>query len=105
MTDMFPGANDMSIDHFLGNDWLNNDWEAWALERARRIMVQEGANLVNAAQWLDKKQTVKTSYQLRDAIQQSLIEALTLRSSQNAISTVHLSGVALNGTLSNMAEH
>ncbi|BCH54388.1 hypothetical protein ACQZ61_13115 [Agrobacterium vitis] len=79
MTDMFPGANDMSIEHFL-----NEDWEAWALERAHRIMVQEGANLVNAAQWLDKKQTIKTSQQLRDAIQQSLIEALALQSTSRS---------------------
>ncbi|BCH66187.1 hypothetical protein RvVAT039_34030 [Agrobacterium vitis] len=105
MTDMFPGANDMSIEHFLSNDWLNNDWESWALERAHRIMVQEGANLVNAAQWLDKKQTVKTSHQLRDAIQQSLIEALAFRASQTAISSVHLSAVAVSGPQSNMAEH
>lgn len=75
---MFPGANDMSIEHFL-----NEDWETWALERAHRIMVQEGANLVNAAQWLDKKQTVKTSQQLRDAIQQCLIEALALQSTSS----------------------
>ncbi|KAA3516321.1 hypothetical protein GOZ90_20710 [Agrobacterium vitis] len=69
----------MSIEHFL-----NEDWEAWALERAHRIMVQEGANLVNAAQWLDKKQTIKTSQQLRDAIQQSLIEALALQSTSRS---------------------
>ncbi|MGG7518173.1 hypothetical protein ACQ3G6_09840 [Allorhizobium undicola] len=52
--------------------------ESWALERAHRIMVREGANLMQAAQWLDKKQTLRTSQQLREAIQQCLIEALTM---------------------------
>lgn len=88
VTDMFPGADAMSIDHFL-----NEDWETWALERAHRIMVQEGANLMNAAQWLDKKQTIKSSQQLRNAIQQSLIEALALQapSASQAASSLGLS--------------
>lgn len=46
-------------------------------------MVREGANLMQAAQWLDKKQTIKTSQQLREAIQQSILEALTLRSDES----------------------
>ncbi|MBB4953999.1 hypothetical protein H4S14_002061 [Agrobacterium vitis] len=54
--------------------------ERWALERAHKIMLNEGMSLVNAAQWLDKKQTIKSSQQLRDAIRQSLLEALTFQS-------------------------
>lgn len=53
--------------------------ERWALERAHQIMLHEGMNLMNAAQWLDKKQTIKSSQQLRDAIRQSLMEAVTLQ--------------------------
>jgi hypothetical protein len=56
-----------------------NQLERWALERAHAIVLNEGMNLINAAQWLDKKRTVKSSQQLRDAIRQSLIEAVMLQ--------------------------
>lgn len=52
--------------------------EAWALQRAYEIMMREGLSLVRAAQWLDKKGTATGSLRLREAITQSLIEALTL---------------------------
>lgn len=53
--------------------------ERWALERAHNIMLHEGMSLMNAAQWLDKQQTRKSTQNLRDAIQRSLIDAAMLR--------------------------
>lgn len=58
----------------------NTQMERWALARAHAIMLHEGMNLMNAAQWLDKKQTVRSSQQLRDAIQKSLLEAVAFQS-------------------------
>jgi Tfp pilus assembly protein FimT len=56
--------------------------EHWALARAHTIMVHEGMNLMNAAQWLDKQQMIRSSQKLRDAIRQSLLEAVTLQAEQ-----------------------
>lgn len=53
--------------------------ERWALERAHKIMLHEGMSLMNAAQWLDKQQTRKSTQNLRDAIQRSLIDAAMLK--------------------------
>lgn len=52
--------------------------EVWALRRAEEIVLREGVGLMQAAQWLDKKLTVRTSKQLRNAICNSLLEAMTL---------------------------
>lgn len=60
----------------------NTQLERWALARAHAIMLHEGMNLMNAAQWLDKKQTVRSSQQLRDAIQKSLLEAVEIQTSR-----------------------
>ena len=56
------------------------DFEIWAFQRAQEIVLRQGVDLMQAAQWLDKKGTLKTSQQLRDAICQSLIEAARLQS-------------------------
>ncbi|HBF29392.1 hypothetical protein [Rhizobium sp.] len=61
----------------------DNPLEHWALARAHTIMLHEGMNLMNAAQWLDKKQMVRSSQQLRDAIRQSLLEAVTLETNRS----------------------
>lgn len=52
--------------------------EVWALRRAEEIVLREGVGLMQAAQWLDKKLTVRTSKQLRNAICDSLLEAMAL---------------------------
>jgi len=56
-----------------------DELEAWARQRAQQIFLQEGVQLMQAAQWLDKKQTQKNSTLLCNAICQSLIEAVQLR--------------------------
>lgn len=53
--------------------------EAWALQRAYDIVMREGGSLVRAAQWLDKKGTASGSVRLREAITQSLMEALAVQ--------------------------
>jgi hypothetical protein len=50
--------------------------ETWAMVRAQQIVMQQGANLVVAAQRLDHKKTTANTYALRTAIMASLIEAL-----------------------------
>lgn len=52
--------------------------EVWALRRAEEIVLLEGVGLMQAAQWPDKKMTVRTSKQLRNAICNSLLEAMAL---------------------------
>jgi len=54
-------------------------YESWALQRAQQIVMNEGVKLMQAAQWLDKKQTLRNSARLRNAICQSLLEAMSLR--------------------------
>lgn len=61
-------------------DWSTTEQrEAWALQRAYDIVMREGGSLVRAAQWLDKKGTASSTVRLREAIAQSLMEALTVR--------------------------
>jgi len=60
------------------------DFEIWAFQRAQEIVLRQGVDLMQAAQWLDKKGTLRTSQQLRDAICQSLIEAVRLQSLEPA---------------------
>ncbi|MCM2398204.1 hypothetical protein NBH19_19210 [Rhizobium sp. S95] len=55
--------------------------EAWALNRAQQIVLQQGVNLVAAAQRLDRKQTTANTYALRKAIMDSLLEAVAATSS------------------------
>ncbi|EKF60842.1 hypothetical protein QWE_03588 [Agrobacterium albertimagni AOL15] len=52
------------------------DIETWAMVRAQQIVMQQGANLVVAAQRLDHKKTTANTYALRSAIMASLIEAM-----------------------------
>lgn len=52
------------------------DIETWAMIRAQQIVMQQGANLVVAAQRLDHKKTTANTYALRTAIMASLIEAM-----------------------------
>lgn len=52
--------------------------ELWVVQRAQEILRREGLNLVNAAQWLDKRGTVHGGYALREAIETSLREAIGL---------------------------
>jgi hypothetical protein len=52
------------------------DIETWAMVRAQQIVMQQGANLVVAAQRLDHKKTTAHTYALRSAIMASLIEAM-----------------------------
>jgi hypothetical protein len=52
------------------------DIETWAMVRAQQIVMQQGANLVVAAQRLDHKKTTANTYALRTAIMASLIEAV-----------------------------
>ncbi|MDH4441129.1 MAG: hypothetical protein QE284_12165 [Rhizobium sp.] len=54
--------------------------ETWAMVRAQEIVMQQGANLVVAAQRLDHKKTTANTYALRAAIVTSLIEALSAAS-------------------------
>lgn len=54
-------------------------FENWALQRAHEIVTCQGLNLANAAQWLDKKRTSKSSHELRSAIAHSLMEAAQMR--------------------------
>ncbi len=51
--------------------------ETWAMVRAQQIVMQQGANLVVAAQRLDHKKTTANTYALRAAIVKSLVEALS----------------------------
>ena len=51
--------------------------ETWAMVRAQQIVMQQGANLVVAAQRLDHKKTTANTYALRAAIVKSLMEALS----------------------------
>ncbi|WP_170976371.1 hypothetical protein [Rhizobium sp. FKL33] len=61
-------------------DWsMTEQREAWALRRAYDIVMREGGSLVRAAQWLDKKGTASSTVRLREAIAQSLMEALAVR--------------------------
>jgi hypothetical protein len=53
------------------------DIEAWALARAHEIMMRQGYQLVVAAQNLDRKGTRNISYELRQAIADSLMEFRT----------------------------
>ena len=57
---------------------MNNqtDIETWAIARAHQIVMQHGANLVVAAQHLDRKKTTANTYALRAAIIESLLEAM-----------------------------
>lgn len=50
--------------------------EDWALNRAQRIVLQQGVNLVVAAQRLDRRQTMLNTYALRQAIMDCLLEAI-----------------------------
>lgn len=60
----------------------NNDIETWAMVRAQQIVMQQGANLVVAAQRLDHKKTTANTYALRAAIASCLMEALSVPGSQ-----------------------
>lgn len=51
--------------------------ETWAMVRAQEIVMQQGANLVVAAQRLDHKKTTANTYALRAAIVKSLMEAMS----------------------------
>lgn len=51
--------------------------ETWAMVQAQQIVMQQGANLVVAAQRLDHKKTTANTYALRAAIVKSLMEALS----------------------------
>ncbi|TPP06687.1 hypothetical protein [Rhizobium glycinendophyticum] len=51
--------------------------ETWAMVRAQQIVMQQGANLVVAAQRLDHRKTTANTYALRAAIMKSLVEALS----------------------------
>ena len=51
--------------------------EDWALNRAQQIVLQQGVNLVVAAQRLDRRQTTMNTYALRQAIMDCLLEAVT----------------------------
>lgn len=50
--------------------------EDWALNRAQQIVLQQGVNLVVAAQRLDRRQTTVNTYALRQAIMDCLLEAV-----------------------------
>lgn len=56
----------------------HTDIETWAMVRAQQIIMQQGANLVVAAQRLDHKKTTANTYALRAAIVKSLMEALSV---------------------------
>lgn len=56
----------------------NKDIETWAMVRAQQIVMQQGANLVVAAQRLDHKKTTANTYALRAAIASCLMEALSV---------------------------
>ncbi|KPF46132.1 hypothetical protein ACSV9I_10175 [Rhizobium sp. G187] len=58
----------------------NTDIETWAMVRAQQIVMQQGANLVVAAQRLDHKKTTANTYALRAAIAHCLMEALSVPS-------------------------
>jgi hypothetical protein len=58
------------------------DIETWAMVRAQEIVMQQGANLVVAAQRLDHKKTTANTYALRTAIMTSLIEAVQARQAE-----------------------
>lgn len=53
-------------------------WQAWAMQKAQQIVMSQGYRLMEAAQRLDKKTTADSSFQLREAIAVSLIEAIEL---------------------------
>ncbi len=55
-----------------------HDIETWAMVRAQQIIMQQGANLVVAAQRLDHKKTTANTYALRAAIADCLMEALSV---------------------------
>jgi hypothetical protein len=58
---------------------MNEQWfRDWALSRAQSIVIDEGFRLMDAAQWLDKKQTKARIFDLRAAIVTSLLEATQL---------------------------
>ena len=61
------------------------DIETWAMVRAQEIVMQQGANLVVAAQRLDHKKTTANTYALRTAIMTSLIEAVQARQAEAMI--------------------
>jgi hypothetical protein len=56
--------------------------ETWAMVRAQQIIMQQGANLVVAAQRLDHRKTTANTYALRAAIATSLMEAMSFPSAQ-----------------------
>ncbi len=62
------------------------DIETWAMVRAQQIVMQQGANLVVAAQRLDHKKTTANTYALRTAIMASLIEAMKSPSTEEMAS-------------------
>lgn len=67
-------------------DWSTTEQrEAWALQRAYDIVMREGGSLVQAAQWLDKKATASGTLKLREAITQSLMEALAVQAEARAV--------------------
>ena len=51
--------------------------EHWAMNRAHQIVVHQGMSLVEAAQCLDHKRTNASTYALRKAIMDCLVEAMT----------------------------
>lgn len=63
-----------------------DSYETWALQRAQQIVLNEGVKLMQAAQWLDKKQTLLNSARLRNAICQSLLEAMALKATDSGVS-------------------
>lgn len=54
-----------------------NSIEHWAMNRAHQIVIHQGMSLVEAAQCLDHKRTNASTYALRKAIMDCLVEALT----------------------------
>jgi hypothetical protein len=68
------GLNDLAEDADMADQ---TEIETWAMVRAQQIVMQQGANLVVAAQRLDHKKTTANTYALRAAIVKSLVEALS----------------------------
>ncbi len=62
----------------------NQSIEYWAMNRAHQIVIHQGMSLVEAARSLDHKRTNASTYALRQAIMDCLLEAVTQRPDSTA---------------------
>lgn len=56
----------------------SKEMELWAMDRAQKIVLREGLNLVKSAKGADSRITLENSFELRRVISAALMEAPAL---------------------------